>query len=322
MSTSPPSFLSEIPPAPAAIRFATFGKHPSAADHLEDLGLTTPSLTAFKQGLYTDGIITCLARQSWIKYVPAMTPVPYDHSLLVIGPASWIAARFTQSTDTSGRDQFPLVTAIHGGGLELLRAATQIGQWLDQAHARMVAAKDLRPAHAECQGELAALPAEWEKQPPQGPAVRSAWAEDPALAPAHQGLWRVCHAVLPSGAAGGRARLPMQAAGTPAQNAVLWASWLRHLMPGRTVCLIWPSAAAYCDVTFNVPDAAALSPLFAPPEASPLTTTVPFSIEPDLEQRADGALKEWLQSGPLFPANNQATKTDGFASKLRSWLGR
>ena len=320
MSASPPSFLSDTLSPPADLRYAVFGKHPSGADHLSDLGLTTLSLMSFKQGFYTDGIISCVSRQTWIKNVPSGAAVPYDHSLLTIGKAGWIAARFTQSTDTSGRDQFPLVTAIHGGRLELLAGASSIWQWLEKSHAQMVAATDLRPLHAECQTDLAEQRTAWEKSPPVSSEMRTAWAEDVVFTPSHEGLWRVTHALLPSGAGGSRARLPLQSSGDKPQNVALWASWLRHLMPDRTLTMIWPSVASHCDLTFNTPDAVALTPIFALPETQPLTSTVPFSISPALVSEAESKLKEWLSVTPFFSA--APAKTDGLASKLRSWLGR
>ena len=44
MSAPPAAFLTDTLPPNAAARLAVFGKHPAAADHLEDAGLSTHSL--------------------------------------------------------------------------------------------------------------------------------------------------------------------------------------------------------------------------------------------------------------------------------------
>jgi hypothetical protein len=71
MPVPPPAFLDEsLRGAPG--RVALFGKHPSAADHMEDLGIATPSLAAFRQGFYIDGIGGALAKQTWYRDLGAV----------------------------------------------------------------------------------------------------------------------------------------------------------------------------------------------------------------------------------------------------------
>src|SRR6187402_605253 len=114
---------------PAA--FAIFGKHPAWADHMEDLGLATPALAAFKRQFYVDGLGGCVARSVWSEDLPGGAPPPYDHGLLTVAAEGWIAARFVHSLDAGGRGQYPLVACLQGTDDEELGASAAIWPWLE-----------------------------------------------------------------------------------------------------------------------------------------------------------------------------------------------
>ena len=113
MNSGAPAFLTDALPQNAVARLAVFGKHPAAADHLEDVGLTTGSLVHFKQTFYVDGLGETLAKRRWEKEIESGDAVPYGHGIVCTGPAGWLAAFFTASSDAKGRKQYPLVAAAH-----------------------------------------------------------------------------------------------------------------------------------------------------------------------------------------------------------------
>ncbi len=271
----------------ADLSFCLFGKHPTEGDHMEGLGLATAALVAFKRDFYIEGLGSCIARSVWSEELPPGTPPPYHHRLLVVSAAGWIAARFQESRDASGRAQYPLVAALSGADHELL-SNLQLWTWLED---RLSAAKQAERAEqlAAVAGELPAL------QPPPSPLSRRAWADR-----FKNGLERVVHALSGDGAGGRRARVPLGADADA--DAVLWASFLAHLSRAHTLTLVWrASAAGWADVAFTAPVAPLLQTIFASSDRVPLTSSIPFSISPETRRHTDAALSGWLAASTLFP---------------------
>src|SRR5688572_29131520 len=133
MSTGASAFLTDALPQNAVARLAVFGKHPAAADHLEDAGLTTTSLVQFKQGFYVEGLGEMLAKRRWEKELENADSVPYGHALVCAGPAGWLVAFFIASSDAKGRKQYPLVAAAHMGGFRAAGSAGDAGEIIRQA---------------------------------------------------------------------------------------------------------------------------------------------------------------------------------------------
>ena len=132
MNPGATAFLADGLPPQAVARLAIFGKHPSAADHLEDAGLTTHSLVQFKQGFYVEGLGETLARRRWEKELEGMDSVPYAHGIVCAGPDGWIASYFNASSDAKGRRQYPLVAAAHMSGFKAAAAASEAGEIIRQ----------------------------------------------------------------------------------------------------------------------------------------------------------------------------------------------
>jgi hypothetical protein len=132
MNTVAPAFLTDALPPNAAARLAVFGKHPAAADHLEDAGLSTTSLVQFKQGLYVDGLGEILGRRRWEKELENPEVVPWSHGMVCAGPSGWLAAFFAASSDAKGRRQYPLVAAGHAAGFRSAGSAGEAGEIIRQ----------------------------------------------------------------------------------------------------------------------------------------------------------------------------------------------
>ena len=86
-----------------------FGKHPAWDDHMDDLGLSTPSLRTCKKLLYLEGIAANAARQQSTN----ADVTPYRHLLLWFRGREAILLRLVESEDGRGRGFFPLVCAVH-----------------------------------------------------------------------------------------------------------------------------------------------------------------------------------------------------------------
>jgi hypothetical protein len=102
-------FLRDFKRGSAAPVLALFGKHPAWNDHMDDFGLTTPSLRTCKRLLYLQGIAANAARQQG-EAVPVM---PYRHFLLWFRGKEALLIRLVESEDGRGRGYFPLVAALH-----------------------------------------------------------------------------------------------------------------------------------------------------------------------------------------------------------------
>ncbi len=317
------AFLDERLPSGAG-RLAVFGKHPAAADHLEDIGLATASLVGFKQGFYVDGIGECLSRQLWLKDLGTVDAVPYEHGMLCLGAQGWLAARFQQSADAPGRRQFPIVLALHGGDFAALNQVLEIGQILEQQLAAVVGSKDiasLRQVHATAQSRFDELLNSKINSAAPGTVARESWLAAMSLGLEKEGLWRVFHALSAAGAGAGRVRVPLNPA-SQWQTAVLWASLIRRIFQGKhsIASLVWRQRQPYADLALAPPTARVLSSLFASETSQPLTTTVPFNVSQEFKAVSHSSVQEWLQLNTLFEVKNSAGDHPSLLNKVcNSW---
>ncbi len=324
MPPRPHSFLADPVTGPT---LALFGKHPLAADHLEDIGLNTPSLVNFKQGLYIEGISECLSRQSWLKDLGNADAVPYDHHLFCVGPAGMLMARLVQSCDAAGRKQYPLVLALHAGDFSLLNQVGLLVSALERGLETLRAAPDLtsmRQAHAAVQQSITDI----SRNPPAsapGRQARESWLNNLAPGDGNRiGLLRCCHALLPEGASAGRARVPLHPF-APWPSATLWTSFLHYLMSSpASITVLWRHGQAFADVSLSPPGARVLSALFASESTQPLTTHVPFNIPESVTAHFETALPIWLENPQLFLTRTneeaQSTVLNKVCQGIIGWL--
>ncbi len=116
------SFLRDFRQGKPEAVLALFGKHPAWNDHMDDLGLSTPSLRTCKKLLYIQGMAANAARQQSTN----ADVTPYRHLLLWFRGREAILLRLVESEDGRNRGFFPLVGAVHfettsmSGALRLL----------------------------------------------------------------------------------------------------------------------------------------------------------------------------------------------------------
>ncbi len=298
-----PAFLTDPLPQGAAARLAIFGKHPAAADHLEDAGLSTHSLVGFKQGFYVEGLGEMLARRRWEKELEGLDAVPYAHGMLCAGPDSWLAAYFNASSDAKGRRQYPIVAAAHMAGFRAASAAAEAGEIIRQTLRQAQGAgsvEAIRSAQASGQRQLDARLA-GVSPGAAGSSVRLRLLEGSGCGPESDALARVLHSLSPQGADTGRARVRQSVAVSPF-HALLWAGLVRSVLrlERRCLCLTWQHGDSLADITLGEPAARALQSLFAPETAVPLTACVPYSIDDEQQEVWGAAVQAWLDSPDLF----------------------
>lgn len=297
---------------------------------MEDLGIGTASLATFRQGFYIDGIGGALAKQTWIRDLGATESVPYDHALLCVGSRGWLAVRFQASCDAPGRRQFPLVVALHGADIRMLKAADDIGLLMESVLAEAKAATDaasLREIVSRAQERFEKSSKEWVVQHPPTRDEKSALLRQPELEPAQPSVWRLGHALSIKGAGAGKVRVPVRPS-SRWMDFAMWASLLAQMphAPAVLVTMVSPVTQAFADVHLGPPGARVLAGLFASLAAQPLTNAVPFNVAPELSADVDQAVMAWLADEDIFAeaANEPETKPSGVIEKvcdgLRHWL--
>jgi len=93
--------------------FLIFGKHRAWSDHIEDIGIVSPSLREFKRWLYLDGVRSAVESGEWAKLLPEERIDNWNHRIILKGARGWIFAVCVQSPDAKGRKEYPLVAALH-----------------------------------------------------------------------------------------------------------------------------------------------------------------------------------------------------------------
>ncbi|HEY3897601.1 MAG TPA: hypothetical protein VGM54_03255 [Chthoniobacter sp.] len=282
-----------------------FGKHPAAADHLEDLGLKTAAMVAFKQQFYVAGVGDCLARSAWGAELTAGGPIPYDHCLLNVDAEGWIAARIVSSQDAAGRRQYPLVVCLHGTSHESLHAHQEIWALLNREVAAARAAStvaQLRETVSRTEGmdfptTASSLP------------DRRHWLDVYG-----RYLDRVAHSISPTGSGLSCIRVPVGV--PPATDVLLWMSFLIHFRRCQALTAIWRSAATFTDVLLAPPAELLLRRMFADESKIPLTTQVPLKISPETSEQVAATLASWLPASRLFP-DGPSAEDDSFLTRLR-----
>lgn len=314
------AFLTDALPPNAAARLAVFGKHPAAADHLEDAGLSTHSLVAFKQGFYVEGLGEMLARRRWEKELENPDAVPYGHGMVCAGAAGWIAAYCHASSDAKGRRQYPLVAAAHMAGFRAAGSAGEAGEIIRQTlrHAQGAASVDaIRTAQTAGQRQLEDKLANVSSSA-AGNSVRLRMLEGSGCGPESDALARVLHALSPQGAGTGRARV-RQSVAVSAFHALLWAALVRDVlhMERQPLCVTWQHGDSLADITLGEPSSRSLQNLFAPETAVPLTACVPYSIDEDQQEAWSIAVQAWLDA-PEFIAAPEAESGGVIKNMFRS----
>jgi len=171
------SFLRDFPQGKTTAVLALFGKHPAWNDHMDDLGLSTPSLRTCKKLLYLQGIASNAARQQ----STAAEVAAYGHLLLWSRGREAILLRLVESEDGRGRSYFPLVGAIHfesGSLQDALRVSITALQTFTKNCAHLGSRHDVLEEHRHTQARISE---DFRHIPPSGSVEAAAATEIDAI---------------------------------------------------------------------------------------------------------------------------------------------
>ena len=289
---------------PNKILAGVFGKHPVWDDHIPDLGINHPALVKLKESIY-EGITGNVESGEWEKLAQAGNLQPWGHTFFQSSPSGRIAGRLWYSKDGKGRDRYPMAAVVlcpkPPDATALADVAARLAhtqalcETAGSADAVRYAIEDLR-AFAEDRATGAAT------QNPQPPFDL---IDCDQLGPARQGLLRVIYHLgreLAVEFASGRppnqrnsanrasARVPRCAPSGPLA-AQAWLDLICEIpaMPSPRLAIA-PDRGGWIDITIGRPSVSQLFCLRAPPEALPLTTEIPYSLDASFVDRASAIL--------------------------------
>lgn len=313
---------------------AVFGKHPAWSDHLEDIGIDTPSLAAFKRWLYVDGIRTNLDTGAWERLPDDHKLAEWNHRLFMTGPKGMLIARLWATSDGRGRRAYPMVAVTH---LPTTRLPADLGPLfdvLDDVRERCIAADtqdEVRAAALHGRGALESAVKLLSPLPPGGPSMeeRSRFIAEHGQA----GFGRVLH-VMSSDLApfspsnktkrGGPIRprtfrLPVPLT-DPETDLLIWHAFFQpHLRPETLWTAVHPIGTPWADVLVGDLDIESVFLFRASPGEVPLISDIPYSIPSEREAIFSTILKNFVTPPFVIPLLNEDESSPG---KLGSVMGR
>lgn len=274
-----------------------FGKHPGWNDHMDDVGLLTPSLVETRSHLY-GGIAQQIEHATWEKAAADKVAAGFDHLIHWRRLNESITGLIWSSKDGKGRALYPMITVAH--------AVTRSFSWL--AGELLPALEDVR---AKCRGTNSAsvvlahikgveqslrtrLPDAGRVSTTAGLGI-PAWAEYFSKEPV--GLRRVLHHlrrnfalfVAPGGqewcegdkpAQSRCLRLPQVPGARPADSLNAWLSFLAtQLDPTVPYLGLLRLDGNWLDVIVGEPSPADFALLRSLPAEVPLVTDIPYQLD-------------------------------------------
>lgn len=295
---------------------SAFGKHPGWDDHMDDIGLATPELVAFKRLLYFEGIGTNIDSGTWSQ-LPSENRLPgFGHAFLVSDEGRVIVGRLWASTDRKGRSLYPMVVCAQIENTALAPAVLTVMPELIRLQACCQAEESavaVQTAVATAQERLSSRFLQMASAPEVsvrwgGPLDVLRWPE--RLPPEEEGLGllRVCHRLvrdfdgyrtyLPSSRAGApppqQMRVPVGGASDEAESLLLWTAFLRTGVPGAVPLFLFrPFACDWLDILAGTPQARQFACLLSDRPAIPWVTDIPYTLGADSMERRDQFIAAW-----------------------------
>ncbi|MCW5775195.1 MAG: hypothetical protein KIS87_01940 [Phycisphaeraceae bacterium] len=302
-----------------SVRVAVFGKHPGWDDHIEDFPLESQELAWVKRRLYVEGIASNIDAAAWERLDPSSRVEGFRHLVVWRIPPGIVIARLWSSSDGKGRAQYPMVVAVQCEGVSMAWALEQVPRRLDWFEGKCVQTRErsvvvqamtrltqeLRDAASKVRGI--------EPAPSRGarPTALAEIAARPELGPGRVGYHRLMYAIeqelgayrpIGNGGSTSRSRTAEHVRGksirvprcgdTPASTALLWHRFFtERLAPGVPFALILTMRGKWVDVLVGEPHPGLFFCLQAADTAVPLTTDVPFNLDPDFVAHAEEAAR-------------------------------
>lgn len=281
---------------PPTARLAVFGKHPGWDDHIDDIGLDTDELVMVRRTLYTGGIASNIDSGYWGKLEPDDRIAKFGHVFLwQVGPASFVG-RLWPTSDGKGRTKYPMVACAQIEGLSPDVAIKVAWPELERLEAGCAATTDagaVRQLTADASQSLQQAVA----QHPEAllrPEDAIAALRTSGMFP-EQGLQRVMYRLDPNRTgllddAYPEVRVP--SIGRDADALAAWVAFLSLWGGSSSRLLIHGLEGGWIDTILGAAQPAALSCLLRSPRSLPLTSEVPYSLEPAFLSWADHALAQ------------------------------
>lgn len=314
------------------LHLGLFGKHPAWDDHMEDMGLLTPSLIEFKNLLYFGGVSGCIDSGVWMDMPAEGRMEVFDHEMIWSGETGVIFAVMWSSSDGRGRRAYPMVAAVHfltsrlparvepvfsalHGVAQRCRDATSregIGLAQSEGVESLVqVAKSLVPLSV----------ATWDA------AERMAFVNSPCFGENHVGLYRAFYAMqaASAAAAGDSCKLWLRLASEPGatEDLLVWQVLLRSQVAGGSPLLtLRHRDGAWVDALEGEFPAAEFVRLKARSSEVPLTTSIPYEIPDELRDRSEIVLESFVNDPEQIPKLNSCGSDGAGQGLLGSLLSR
>lgn len=279
---------------------AAFGKHPGWDDHIDDIGLETDVLVAVKRILYIQGIGSNIDSGSWDKLEENQRVGKFGHAFVWCMNGDVVVGRLWSSRDGKGRSSYPMVVCVQCSPLPLPWVLNNILprlEGIEQACTATTSADDVRRIVEDARNQFRQLAQQYE--PPskifvEGSFMLAQLAELPEMGPNRQGLHRVLYhidrEVVQAGSGTGKGgelrpaliRVPTSSPSVQ-DNVVLWIDFLLAKFGLNThILVIMPLREPWIDIVIGEPTGLHLFCLRASISVVPLTSSIPYTIDPEL----------------------------------------
>jgi len=314
------------------LHLALFGKHPCWNDHMEDIGLATPSLLEFRRRLYYEGVSGRLDCGAWRDLPPEHRVETFDHELLWTGSTGVIFAVMWHSADAGGRAAYPMVAAAHFLTARLPAMVGPVFDALQQVAEDCRNAQD-RQAVATAQStggerliqaarKLVPMSAQtWDR------TCRENFLNHEGFGDSGDGFARLFYALTEYQNLNSATRntfcyrLTDGGAGTESLN--LWQTLLRAQMDdSRSLLTIRCRASHWVDAMAGDFAAEEFFRLKAGSDEIPLVTDIPYSVPDELKEQTRMVLESFLDDPEMVPKLDGCGSDGSGQSTLGSLLSK
>lgn len=323
--------------AQPGLHLAAFGKHPGWDDHLPGIGLDTASLAHLKQSFYVTGIGGQIDSGAWEKLEAGKRVEGFDHTFLWARDGHLLLGRMWSSTDRKGRAKYPMILCADSTGLSAPYLFANVRRDLERLRSNCLAAATAEALETVCRSAQADLQSRIEFARVDGAdavseAQRRRFLEHPQFGGRQEGLLRILHEL---GGLQPQAKAKKTSANAPARHFrvpavgrtheevfLLWLEFFNCVLPPSIpLLLIWRDGAEWLDVTAGEPAGEDFFCLQAAPLAVPLSTEIPYELEPELEGRLRELTTKFLGTSTL-PSHQSAASTPPPADSQENSGGR
>ena len=284
---------------------AAFGKHPGWDDHIDDIGFETDIFITVKRILYIQGVGGNIDSGSWDALQKNQPIEEFKHALVWYMDGSLIVGRIWSSRDGKGRTSYPMVVCVQCCQLPLewaLKNVLPLLERVEETCAATASAAEVRLTIENAQKELRQLTQECELSPilpSVSTDVMAKLTEYPEMGGAnHQGLLRILyhiereairgHLDTSKGKAFRPALLRVPVSPPPVTDSMLlWINFLlKKFSMNTSVLMLMPLNKQWMDIIIGEPTHLQLYCLRASLGVIPLTSSIPYSMDPEFIDRA------------------------------------